>query len=159
MRVRVESTNCFHTPPPVHHHHRHIFSKLSPVTERLRVIDHNTTLPHPEANLSPNAFISSDSLSAPHLLERRRTSILLKHLRAKGLMPLMTEMMGGGREDHADATTGTATDGSLESCTAGGGYEHDTPPTSPDIPSRRTSILDRLRRNKSRAKKEVINPP
>ncbi|KFH45834.1 hypothetical protein ACRE_033140 [Hapsidospora chrysogenum ATCC 11550] len=130
--------------------------------------DYNTTLPHPEANLSPNAFISSDSLSAPHLLERRRTSILLKHRRTKGLPTLMTDMMGGGREDHADdptppssgtttTTTTTTTDGSLESCTRGGGYEHDTPPTSPDIPSRRRSILDRFRPNKSRAKK-VIKP-
>jgi hypothetical protein len=72
----------------------------------------------------------------------------------------MTGMMGGGREDHhADVTTPrlsgttTTTDGSLESCTTGEAYEHDTPPTSPDIPSRRRGILDRLRRNKSRAKR------
>jgi len=119
--------------------------------------DYNTTLPHPEANLSPNAVISSDSLSAPHLLERRRTSILLKHRRTKGLMPLMAGMMGGGREDHTGTTCPTppssgTTAGSLESSTTRSD-EHDTPPTSPDIPSRRRSILDRLRRNKSRAKR------
>jgi hypothetical protein len=41
----------------------------------------NTTLPHPDADLSPNATISQDDLSVAQAMKRRRLSMLTKHRR------------------------------------------------------------------------------
>lgn len=43
--------------------------------------DFNTTLPHPDADLSPNATISADDLSVEQAMKRRRLSMLTKHRR------------------------------------------------------------------------------
>ena len=50
-------------------------SPCSPVTER------NTTLPHPDADLSPNASISADDIAIGRVLSRQRRSFLAKHRR------------------------------------------------------------------------------
>lgn len=42
---------------------------------------YNTTLPHPDADLSPNAVISGDHLSLEGSMRRRRLSMLHKHRR------------------------------------------------------------------------------
>ncbi|KAM0244958.1 hypothetical protein ACHAQJ_010682 [Trichoderma viride] len=39
----------------------------------------NTTLPHPDADLSPNACISHDDLAGDHALKRKRLSFLHRH--------------------------------------------------------------------------------
>ena len=41
----------------------------------------NTTLPHPDADLSPNACISADDVPANRVLHRSRRSFLAKHKR------------------------------------------------------------------------------
>ncbi|KAI9900169.1 hypothetical protein N3K66_004431 [Trichothecium roseum] len=41
----------------------------------------NTTLPHPDADLSPNAVITSDDLSVDHAMRHRRLSFIRKHRR------------------------------------------------------------------------------
>src|SRR3569833_2419584 len=44
--------------------------------------DRNTTLPHPDADLSPNACISADDVSVNKVLHRSRRSFLAKRTRA-----------------------------------------------------------------------------
>ncbi|KAK1771248.1 hypothetical protein QBC33DRAFT_238395 [Phialemonium atrogriseum] len=39
----------------------------------------NTTLPHPDADLSPDACISDDNIAAHRVLSRHRPSFLIKH--------------------------------------------------------------------------------
>ncbi|OIW29018.1 hypothetical protein CONLIGDRAFT_715443 [Coniochaeta ligniaria NRRL 30616] len=41
----------------------------------------NTTLPHPDADLSPNASISADDIAIGRVLSRQRRSFLAKHRR------------------------------------------------------------------------------
>lgn len=43
--------------------------------------DRNTTLPHPDADTSPNACISQDDISVTRVLSRQRRSFLAKHKR------------------------------------------------------------------------------
>ncbi|TDZ26246.1 hypothetical protein C8034_v010727 [Colletotrichum sidae] len=43
--------------------------------------DRNTTLPHPDADLSPNAVISQDDLNSNRAMARTRRSFLQKHRR------------------------------------------------------------------------------
>ncbi|VUC33565.1 unnamed protein product [Clonostachys rosea] len=43
--------------------------------------NYNTTLPHPDADTSPNAVISGDHLSLEGSMRRRRLSMLHKHRR------------------------------------------------------------------------------
>ncbi|KAL6810815.1 hypothetical protein GGI42DRAFT_349791 [Trichoderma sp. SZMC 28013] len=51
----------------------------------------NTTLPHPDADLSPNACISHDDLAGDHALKRKRLSFLHRH---KGRRTLMQGIIG-----------------------------------------------------------------
>lgn len=44
-------------------------------------LDRNTTLPHPDADTSPNACISQDDISISRVLSRQRRSFLAKHKR------------------------------------------------------------------------------
>lgn len=44
-------------------------------------LDRNTTLPHPDADTSPNACISQDDISVTRVLTRQRRSFLAKHKR------------------------------------------------------------------------------
>ncbi|EHK41316.1 uncharacterized protein TrAtP1_004768 [Trichoderma atroviride] len=58
----------------------------------------NTTLPHPDADLSPNACISHDELAGDHALKRKRLSFLHrrhKHKRSlvDGLATPQTELL------------------------------------------------------------------
>ncbi|EHK16528.1 uncharacterized protein TRIVIDRAFT_111384 [Trichoderma virens Gv29-8] len=46
----------------------------------------NTTLPHPDADLSPNACISHDDLAGDHALKRKRLSFLHRHKNRRTLM-------------------------------------------------------------------------
>ncbi|RFU77567.1 hypothetical protein TARUN_4649 [Trichoderma arundinaceum] len=46
----------------------------------------NTTLPHPDADLSPNACISHDDLAGDHALKRKRLSFLHRHKHKRNLM-------------------------------------------------------------------------
>lgn len=46
----------------------------------------NTTLPHPDADLSPNACISHDDLAGDHALKRKRLSFLHRHKTRRTLM-------------------------------------------------------------------------
>ncbi|KAK1980928.1 hypothetical protein LZ30DRAFT_593784 [Colletotrichum cereale] len=43
--------------------------------------ERNTTLPHPDANLSPDAVISQDDISGQRVMARTRRSFLQKHRR------------------------------------------------------------------------------
>ncbi|OLN85588.1 hypothetical protein CCHL11_05776 [Colletotrichum chlorophyti] len=43
--------------------------------------DRNTTLPHPDANLSPDAVISQEDISSSRVMARTRRSFLQKHKR------------------------------------------------------------------------------
>ncbi|GFP52144.1 hypothetical protein ACSS6W_003846 [Trichoderma asperelloides] len=52
----------------------------------------NTTLPHPDADLSPNACISHDELAGDHALKRKRLSFL--HRRHKHKRSLMEGLVG-----------------------------------------------------------------
>lgn len=49
------------------------YSQVSP--------ERNTTLPHPDADLSPNASISADDIAIARVLSRQRRSFLAKHKR------------------------------------------------------------------------------
>ncbi|KAL7928451.1 hypothetical protein V8C35DRAFT_318162 [Trichoderma chlorosporum] len=46
----------------------------------------NTTLPHPDADLSPNACISHDDLAGEYALKRKRLSFLHRHKNRRTLM-------------------------------------------------------------------------
>lgn len=52
----------------------------------------NTTLPHPDADLSPNACISHDELAGDHALKRKRLSFL--HRRHKHKRSIMEGLVG-----------------------------------------------------------------
>src|SRR5690349_13343369 len=51
------------------------YTNPSPLSER------NTTLPHPDADLSPNASISADDVAIGRVLSRQRKSFLARHKR------------------------------------------------------------------------------
>lgn len=57
--------------------------------------DRNTTLPHPDANLSPNARISQDDIAVAKVLHRTRRSFMAKHKRtiSHGFLDPQSEMM------------------------------------------------------------------
>ncbi|KAK7215484.1 hypothetical protein V2G26_003487 [Clonostachys chloroleuca] len=81
----------------LHHFHHHLgvpeimATPPTPTTKSRRDRDtgfpepfcgsYNTTLPHPDADLSPNAVISGDHLSLEGSMRRRRLSMLHKHRR------------------------------------------------------------------------------
>jgi hypothetical protein len=136
----------------------------------------NTTLPHPDADMSPNACISQDDLNVEMAMKRRRHSFLRKHRRttSHGYVlpstepstlssmsssmppppPLVTTAI---REVQADEARFVASPleasprVSKEDSHSGGSARYDaelTPPTTPDDskPQRRRSLLYRWRR-------------
>lgn len=105
--------------------------------------DHyNTTLPYPGADLSPNATISSDNLTASQSMKRRRLSMLTKHRRTvsqnstisqsmHGVLPLIVSSVPGrapspSPSSAVDGTMSVEGEGSLRE-------DHETPPTSPEV--------------------------
>ena len=127
--------------------------------------DRNTTLPHPDADLSPNATISYDDVAVDRALKRHRLSFLKKHKKtiAYGIIsPEMEalhsssslsgmDMYSTNREPSKLVSASTS---SLRLSKDGGEsvrskrYDDDTPPTSPDVSEhrRKKGLLDRLRR-------------
>lgn len=60
-----------------------------------KAIDRNTTLPHPDANTSPDACISQDDISVSRVHSRQRRSFLAKNKRATShgiITPEMEQM-------------------------------------------------------------------
>jgi hypothetical protein len=54
--------------------------------------ERNTTLPHPDADLSPNASISADDIAIGRVLTRQRRSFLAKHKRTVSYGMITPEM-------------------------------------------------------------------
>lgn len=127
----------------------------------------NTTLPHPEADLSPNATLSYEDVSAERMLKRHRLSFLKKNKRtvSHGTLDPQSEALhsivslstfdadGGKNQSHHFANTSmTSLRYSKDGCdsvhSSSKKDDDDTPPTSPDMPERRKSgLYNRLKRN------------
>jgi hypothetical protein len=54
---------------------------LLPIPSYSQIIERNTTLPHPDADLSPNASISADDIAIGRVISRQRRSFMAKHKR------------------------------------------------------------------------------
>ncbi|POR32705.1 Uncharacterized protein TPAR_07121 [Tolypocladium paradoxum] len=125
----------------------------------------NTTLPHPDADLSPNATISHDDVAVDRALKRHRLSFLNKHKKtiAHGIIsPQMEALQSVLSLSFMDADSAnkeppklvSASTSSLRLSKDGGEsvrskrYDEDTPPTSPDVSEhrRKKGLLGRLRR-------------
>jgi len=63
--------------------------------------DRNTTLPHPDADLSPNACISADDVSVNKVLHRSRRSFLAKHKRTISYGKILPDMEAMHSNDSA----------------------------------------------------------
>lgn len=85
-----------------------------------KVTERNTTLPHPDANISPDACISQDDISVTRVQSRQRRSFLAKNKRATShgiITPEMEQMYSEmvavysdsepspGREEHGGLST------------------------------------------------------
>lgn len=125
----------------------------------------NTTLPHPDADLSPNATISHDDVAVDRALKRHRLSFLNKHKKtiAHGIinpqMEALQSVLSLSFMDTDSANKETpklvsASTSSLRLSKDGGEsvrskrYDEDTPPTSPDVSEhrRKRGLLGKLRR-------------
>ena len=131
----------------------------------------NTTLPHPEANLSPDACISADDISVSRVMHRSRRSFLSKHNKrttSHGVITREMEAMysdalsaDGGDSSHDAASVlviyphdggiarhqqdGAESVGRSSASTHGDGDDHRTAePSSPGGRSRRRSLLNKL---------------
>ncbi|RDA87175.1 hypothetical protein CP532_4289 [Ophiocordyceps camponoti-leonardi (nom. inval.)] len=136
--------------------------------------DRNTTLPHPDADLSPGACISQEEVAIDRALKRHRLSFLHKHRKNTGQgqasvrhqtdvldssLSLSTTMPDAGARN-AKGQVPTHSTSSLHLSKEGGGSERsprdgagsggddDTPPTSPDMVelSRTRSLFRKLRK-------------
>lgn len=117
----------------------------------------NTTLPHPDADTSPNACISHDDLAGDHALKRKRLSFLHRHKQKRGLMHgligpqtelvssvLSLSLSRSGSSLHVTESAPKLTSPSTASFQSKSGSEsaeseatkkdddHETPPSSPD---------------------------
>ncbi|KND88981.1 hypothetical protein TOPH_06512 [Tolypocladium ophioglossoides CBS 100239] len=125
----------------------------------------NTTLPHPEADLSPNATISHDDVAVDRALKRHRLSFLNKHKKtiAHGIIsPQMEALQSVLSLSFMDTDSAhkeppkliSASTSSLQLSKDGDEsvrskrYDEDTPPTSPDGSEhfRKKGLFGRLRR-------------
>ncbi|KAK4091488.1 hypothetical protein Purlil1_3918 [Purpureocillium lilacinum] len=135
-------------PEPFDEHHLHSTAPAG----------RNTTLPHPDADLSPDATISHEDVSGERALKRHRLSFLNKRKKTvshgfinpqsealySGLvMPLMMGIDSSGREPPKLVSRSTW---SLRVSKDGGesirslrrdGDDEETPPTSPDVSEHR----------------------
>ncbi|PHH70118.1 hypothetical protein CDD82_7335 [Ophiocordyceps australis] len=126
-----------------------------------------TTLPHPEADLSPNATISSHDVGVEHVLKRQRLSFLKKHHKnlSHGVITPQTEALhsvlsltftdtdAANKDSHKLVNTSTTSlrlsrDDGASLRSKRGDHDDDTPPTSPDLSEHRRSkgLLAKLRR-------------
>lgn len=129
----------------------------------------NTTLPHPDADLSPNATISQDDISAERNIRRTRRSFLQKHRRTvshgfisphtEAIQSILTLSMLDVSGTESDApkpisptTTSTARFSNHGNGSMGSIKEkpEETPPSSPELSlpdsPRRKSVFGRWRR-------------
>ncbi|TQN65444.1 hypothetical protein CSHISOI_09983 [Colletotrichum shisoi] len=131
--------------------------------------ERNTTLPHPDANLSPNAVISQEDISGSRVLARTRRSFLHKHKRtiSHGVITPQMAALYSSTEVLADAEASAmldtdapsnASQSSLPAAAAAGGrYSKDgaesflshsggdlSPVTSSQSGSRRDSLFKKL---------------
>ncbi|KAJ6440480.1 coiled-coil domain-containing protein [Purpureocillium lavendulum] len=133
----------------------------------------NTTLPHPDADLSPDAMISHEDVAGERALKRHRLSFLSKRKRTishgfineqtetlySGLaLPLMMGIDSAGREHPQLVSRSTwslrlSKDGgeSIRSSRRDGDYDDETPPTSPDISEHRGSKKGLFRRLRAKS--------
>ncbi|KAK7419903.1 hypothetical protein QQX98_003090 [Neonectria punicea] len=123
----------------------------------------NTTLPHPDADLSPNACISQEDISPERALSRSRRSFLRKkrlttnHGRITPQSEALYSVLSLVNTDVTDSESIKAISPSMSSVRFSkdetdsivSQREEETPPTSPDIPSHRSKkgLLRRLRKN------------
>ncbi|OAQ70634.1 hypothetical protein VFPPC_13387 [Pochonia chlamydosporia 170] len=126
----------------------------------------NTTLPHPDADLSPNAMLSYEDVSQDRMIKRHRLSFLKKHKRtvSHGVIKPETEAFNSmlslsmldfdGKHGHQLRSVSTTSlrlskDGgeSIRSSSKREG-DDDTPPTSPDVPEhrRKPGLFGRFKR-------------
>ncbi|PHH63838.1 hypothetical protein CDD81_5395 [Ophiocordyceps australis] len=126
-----------------------------------------TTLPHPEADLSPNATISCHDVGVEHVLKRQRLSFLKKHHKnlAHGVISPQTEALhsvvslsfmdadAADKNSHRLVNTSTTSlrlsrDDGASLRSKRGDHDDETPPTSPDVSEHRRSkgLLAKLRR-------------
>ncbi|KAK2594407.1 hypothetical protein QQS21_007913 [Conoideocrella luteorostrata] len=127
----------------------------------------NTTLPHPDADLSPNATLSYEDVSAERMMKRHRLSFLKKNKRAvsHGVIDPQSEALHSMLslsmfstdmgDKHSQQFINMSTT-SLRLSKDGGDSVHssskkdeDTPPTSPDVSEhrRKSGIFNRWKRN------------
>lgn len=131
-------------------------------------IDRNTTLPHPDADLSPNACISEADINPDKALSQTRRSFLKKrhrHTLQHGKITPQQEAMYSmsslvSSEVGNTDTTPKAAVSSLSSVRVSkddtdsivSQREDETPPTSPDVPTHRSKggILSKWRKDSRR---------
>ncbi|CAM1500655.1 Fc.00g098170.m01.CDS01 [Cosmosporella sp. VM-42] len=114
--------------------------------------DRNTTLPHPDADLSPNACICQEDIDPDRALRRHRRSFLRKnnkHTLQHGKITPQSEalysVLSLVSTDH-ESETPKARSPSLSSVRLSkdgtdsivSRRDDETPPTSPDVPSHRS---------------------
>ncbi|OAA43278.1 hypothetical protein NOR_04645 [Metarhizium rileyi] len=125
----------------------------------------NTTLPHPDADLSPNAVLSYEDVSEERMLKRHKLSFLKKHKRtvshgiihpqSEALNSIVSLSMLDFDKKNPNQMWGTSTT-SLRLSRDGGDSvrsrskkdDDDTPPTSPDVAENRakSGIFGRFKR-------------
>lgn len=132
-------------------------------------LDRNTTLPHPDADLSPGACISQDDINPDRVFSRSRRSFLRKkhrHTLQHGKITPQSEaiysvlsLVSSTDEVNYEgqkpsSTTGSPTVSSVrfskdETDSIRSRKDDETPPTSPDVPSRRPKkgLLSRWRKD------------
>lgn len=128
--------------------------------------DRNTTLPHPDADLSPGACISQDEAAMDRGLKHHKLSFLHKHrkntghssvrLQSGALDSSLSLTVPVPKDDNAQLVTRStsslhfskAADGDGAESHHDGGGDDDTPPTSPDVsePNRNKGLFRKLRR-------------
>ncbi|KAI6782070.1 uncharacterized protein J7T54_003489 [Emericellopsis cladophorae] len=119
--------------------------------------NYNTTLPHPDADLSPNATISSDNLTPAQSMTRRRLSLLSKHRRTisqgstlssplvHSVLPLITTgIPGQSGSDRASETDNHRE--SMEPRRDGDNSPSSSPAEDDEGGDKRKSLFGRLRR-------------
>ncbi|KAG5926256.1 hypothetical protein E4U42_003496 [Claviceps africana] len=137
--------------------------------------DRNTTLPHPDADLSPNASLSSDDVSTPRTIKRDRLAFLKKNNKrtvSHGTLPPRSEPLHGRpapapstvtahapgeksqnhRLFHAGGSSASlqlSKDGQESVRSGSKKAEDETPPTSPDVSEhrRKSGLFNRWKRN------------
>lgn len=126
----------------------------------------NTTLPHPDADLSPNAMISYADVSMERMIKRHRLSFMKKHKRtvSHGLINPQSEacssivslsMLDLDKKNSHQLRTASTTSLRLSKSEAESVRsnskrdDEDTPPTSPDVSEhrRKSGLFNRFKRS------------